>query len=139
MVAVFYGSCAGPKTARPLESDEKSKEDLKRALTRFQERLEHRLNCAPEELVENSASSEGNYLLTPANFNRRLFLSTDQPFDLRIMRLNRLYHKESKVLETSQDIAISGMLACADRSDKAALNCWTMPQLLSAYHNEVRR
>ena len=78
--------------------------------------------------------------IVPAKFYRRLLLSTDQPLPVEdILRLNRLYHAESRLLEASQDLVISAMLDRPTTSNESTHNFRCSQQTLNAFHKETRR
>ena len=115
---------------------------FKASLKQFQQQLQARLNCVdPEEGCGSTApEDEREPTITPATFSRRVLLPTDQPLDIPVvMFLNRLYHAESKVLQTSHDCILWTMLDAAKSGDADALSMRDSPQLLNAFHKEVRR
>ena len=129
---------ASDSRAQPSEAARQ----FKASLERLQQRLQARLTGVDTGEGCDSAASEHEHepTITPATFSRRLLLSTDQPLNVpEIMLLNRLYYAESKVLQTSHDLIVWSMLNGVDSGDGDILSMRELPQLLNAFHKEVRR
>lgn len=115
---------------------------LPAVLADYRQRFEDRRKS---ELAENDNHNAASHTSTEptivsSKFNRRLLLSTDQPFDVKVMMiLNRVYYVESKMLEAFQDLAIGRILAEADPGNEATLELWAEPQVFSAWCKETRR
>lgn len=115
---------------------------LKATLDAVQEQLNDELSIQLSDDENRNAASDPNEepTIVPQKINRRVALSTDQPLDVdTIMQVNQLYHAESKVLESSQDLAIHCMLqgmAVREGNDPISAE---IPQRLNAYHTELRR
>jgi hypothetical protein len=83
-------------------------------------------SAAPEDKLEHEST------IASATFSRRLLLSTDQPLDVPVVMLrNRLYHAESKVLQTSYDCVLWSMLDGVGFGYGDILSMRELPQLLS--------
>lgn len=112
-----------------------SLEDVKRQLDT---QLSSQLSDDKRRLAASEPNDEPT--IVPQKFTRRVTLPTNLPLYVgATMRLNKLYHAESKVLETSQDITIHCMLegmALCEGDNPISMD---ILQQLNSYHKELRR